>query len=384
MRQSDSYLSDKLSGLISRDLLGLLDEKEKQNLEELLKEYRLPTPDRDLIVECLSKAPEFSSEKACREFFAGIRPQRHYLRRLARVAAVITLLLGAGLLFYPWSEKSIPVAEIQQNKTVIQPGESRAVITLANGERVEMGKETKELVEKNGTRLTMDGGKLVYQPNDKKAALIYNTLEIPRGGEYCLTLSDGTRVWLNAQSELKYPVCFSGEKREVFLKGEAYFEVVRNEQKPFEVNTSRGNIRVLGTEFNIRDYKEEMRVVTTLVNGSVAYTSVKNKMVALHPSEQLEDRGDNSLIPQKVNTALYVGWKDGKYLFKNLSLEEIMETLERWYDVTVFWQNENSRQLHFTGDLKRYDNINTLLKFIETGGDVRFEIKGKTIIVKEK
>lgn len=384
MRQPDPYLSDKLSELISKDLLGLLDEQEKQRLEKLRQEYHLPPPDRDLIARRLGKELKFGNEKACRDFFARIHPRRHYLRRFAGVAAVITLLLGGSLLFYLWPEKSMPIAEVRQNNVTIQPGGSRAIITLANGKRVEMGQETKELVEKDGTRLSMDKGKLVYQPTDKKAALIYNTIEIPRGGEYSLTLSDGTRVWLNAQSELKYPVCFSGEKREVFLKGEAYFEVARNEQQPFEVNTSRGNIRVLGTEFNVRDYKEEMRVVTTLINGSVNYTSDNKKSVSLHPNEQLEDTDGSPLIPEKVNTALFIGWKDGKYLFKNLCLEEIMQTLERWYDVTVFWQNEDIRQLHFTGDLKRYDNINTLLKFIETGGDVRFEIKGKTIIATAK
>lgn len=384
MQQSEPYLSDKLSELISKDLLGLLDEKQKQRLEELRQEYHLPAPDRDLIARHLSKDPKFGNEKAYRDFFIRIYPRRYYLRRLAAVAAVITLLLGGSLFFYLWPEKSIPIAEVKQNNATIQPGESRAIITLANGKRVEMGQETKELVEKDGTRLSMDKGKLVYQSTDKKATLIYNMIEIPRGGEYSLTLSDGTRVWLNAQSELKYPVCFSGEKRQVFLKGEAYFEVARNEQQPFEVNTSRGNIRVLGTEFNVRDYKEEKRVVTTLINGSINYTSNNKKSVFLQPSEQLEDTDASPLIPQKVNTALFVGWKDGKYLFKNLSLEEIMQTLERWYDVTIFWQNEDIRQLHFTGDLKRYDNINTLLKFIEIGGDVRFEIKGKAIIVTAK
>lgn len=384
MQPSDPYLSDKLSGLISKELLGLLDEQEKQELEKLRQAYNLPAPDRDLIARRLSRDPKFGYEKACRDFFVRIHPYRYYLRRLAGVAAVLTLLSGGGLFVYLRPEKSIPIAEVPQNNATIQPGESRAIITLANGRRVETGRDMKELFEKDGTRLSMDRGKLVYQPTDKKATLIYNTIEIPRGGEYHLTLSDGTRVWLNAASELKYPVCFGDEKREVFLKGEAYFEVARNERQPFEVNTSRGSIRVSGTEFNVRDYQEEMRVVTTLINGSVTYLSGSQKSVSLHPGEQLKDSDDSPLIPEKVNTALFIGWKDGKYLFKNLCLEEIMQTLERWYDVSIFWENEEIRQLHFTGDLKRYDNINTLLKFIETGGDVRFEIKGKTIIVTAK
>ncbi|MEG2229127.1 MAG: DUF4974 domain-containing protein, partial [Odoribacter sp.] len=161
--------------------------------------------------------------------------------------------------------------------------------------------------------------------------------------------------------------------REVFLKGEAYFKVAKNEAQPFIVSTSNGQIQVMGTSFNVRDYAEEGKVVTTLVEGKVDYVSERYKRVSLQPGYMLEDNGSKDYRIRKVNTLEYTGWKDGKYIFENASVEEIMTTLERWYDVTVFYRNEEVRNLHFTGDLERYASINTLLNFMEMGGDVRFE-----------
>lgn len=386
MQQFDPCLPDELSELIYKDVLGLLNEKKKLRLDELLKMNNLSETDRALIAGRLNQNPEFDYKPACTDFMTRIHVPRSYLRQISIVAAVIVLLLSVGIVFYHQHVKSLSVLQMAVESELIQPGISRAMITLGSGEKIELNQQLKELSEKDGTRLSMATGQLVYQSTDDKKELIYNTVEIPRGGEYSLILSDGTRVWLNAQSELKYPVHFIGDKREVFLKGEAYFEVTRNEYKPFIVNTSRGNIRVLGTVFNIRDYKDEMRVTTTLINGSVNYTSYgkSGKSVPLQPGYQLEDTDQGISAPKKVCTALYTGWKDGKYLFENASLEEIMQTLERWYDVTVFWRNPAVKHLHFTGDLERYENINTFLKLMETGGDVKFEIKGKTIIAREK
>ena len=213
--------------------------------------------------------------------------------------------------------------------------------------------------------------------------MVYNTIDIPIGGEYQLVLADGTKVWLNADSKLRFPVSFTAERREVYLEGEAYFEVAKDSEHPFIVHISRGAIEVLGTGFNVRDYREEQKTVTTLVQGKVVYRSERQpgREIMLEPGFQIKDEEGGSLQPRKVDVILYTGWKDGKYVFENATLEEIMQVLSRWYDIAVFYKREEVKKLHFTGDLERYKTINDFLEFMEIGGNVRFSIKGKTVLI---
>lgn len=201
-----------------------------------------------------------------------------------------------------------------------------------------------------------------------------------------LVLTDGTKVWVNADSRLKFPVRFREDHREVYLlSGEAYFEVERDESKPFLVHTSRGCVKVLGTEFNVRDYPEEHRVVTTLVNGSVQFTGKDKKKVVLEPGFQVvADSLTGTWDVREVNLKEYVGWRNGLYVFSHLTLEELMRVIERNYDVTVFFANEECKRLVFSGDLQKYETVEHFLRFIETGGDVRFVVKERTITVYKK
>ena len=198
-----------------------------------------------------------------------------------------------------------------------------------------------------------------------------------------MVLADGTKVWLNADSKLRFPVSFTAERREVYLEGEAYFEVAKDSEHPFIVHISRGAIEVLGTGFNVRDYREEQKTVTTLVQGKVVYRSERQpgREIMLEPGFQIKDEEGGSLQPRKVDVILYTGWKDGKYVFENATLEEIMQVLSRWYDIAVFYKREEVKKLHFTGDLERYKTINDFLEFMEIGGNVRFSIKGKTVLI---
>lgn len=297
------------------------------------------------------------------------------------MAAAVILVIGINFSGSLHQEKhlgSVPFAS-----TVISSGKRVAIITLANGEQLELGYGDPKVHEENGALLKMDSSVITYQSlQTENNEIVYNTLSVPLGGEYQIILSDSTKVWVNADSKLKYPIAFRSEQREVFLEGEAYFEVKKDRQHPFIVHTSRGSVKVLGTGFNVRDYQEEAKVVTTLVEGKVAYSrTVQSDEVVLVPGYQLEDNGIAELIPRQVDVEMYVGWKDGKYIFEDATLEEIMQVLSRWYDVTVFYKSEKSKNLHFTGDLERYENINDFLHFMELGGKVRFNIQGKTIII---
>lgn len=370
-------LPEILSDLISKNLLGLLDCEQQKELERLCSQYGIREEERETILTGLEEPVRFDAGGAYRQFAARTR-RRHISRRL-QIAAAVLLLLGLGNLVYYYSQLAGP--ELLAVSPEIVPGESKATITLANGEKVELENLARELQETDGTLLSSGSGELVYKESGADGELIYNTIDIPRGGEFRLVLSDGTKVWLNSDSQLKYPVQFNGDMREVYLKGEAYFEVAHNARKTFIVSTSKGDIRVLGTSFNVRDYRDENKVVTTLEAGQVRYISPGRGEIDLIPGYMLEDGAGSPLIPRKVNTEEYTGWKDGKYIFDDVSVEEIMTTLARWYDVRVVYENNLVRKLHFTGDLERYATINTILNFMETGGDVRFRIDGKTIIV---
>ena len=213
-----------------------------------------------------------------------------------------------------------------------------------------------------------------------------NTLRTAENGEFFITLEDGTIVHLNYNTTLRYPEHFSSKERMVFLEGEAYFEVAPNAEQPFLVNTTRGCIQVLGTAFNVRDYVEEKKVVTVLESGKVRYTTAGKQQESreLRPGFLLEDAEGQQLHARQVNTRLYTEWRNGKYIFENASVEEIMSTLQRWYNIDVIYADEKVKQLHFTGDLERYETFDIFLHFMETGGDIRFQIKDNIVIVNKK
>ena len=190
---------------------------------------------------------------------------------------------------------------------------------------------------------------------------------------------------MNAETELRFPVNFTGERREVYLKGEAYFQVKRDEKHAFMVHTSMGVVEVLGTSFNVRDYEGEQEVVTTLESGKVMYVSEGSKeQVILEPGYQTLEKRSSQVEVRKVDPIQYIGWREGKYVFEDMALEDIMQTLCRWYDIDVVYADPTVKKFHFTGDLERYESINVFLNFIETGGDVKFRTEGKTIIIDKK
>ena len=309
------------------------------------------------------------------------RRKRRFLINMARVAAValpfvIALVLYVGL---NREEEQMVRPSLASN---ILPGTSKAVLTLANGQMIPLGKEaTDSTIITDGTQISASGSGVTYASGVESDSVVYNKLEIPRGGEFCLTLSDGTRVWLNSETSIQYPVAFGAKERRVFVQGEAYFEVAKDAKKPFTVQFMSSSVTVLGTSFNIRAYPEEKRSQTTLAEGSVRIYSPGSSML-LKPGEQAEVSAlSGEMVKQEVEVKNFTSWKDGRFVFEQQPLEDIMRTLERWYDIRVIFKDEGAKRISLSGNMKRYGDFSQVMKMLQMTGDVRFELHGNDVYI---
>ena len=309
------------------------------------------------------------------------RRKRRFLINMARVAAValpfvIALVLYVGL---NREEEQMVRPSLASN---ILPGTSKAVLTLANGQMIPLGKEaTDSTIITDGTQISASGSGVTYASGVESESVVYNKLEIPRGGEFCLTLSDGTRVWLNSETSIQYPVAFGAKERRVFVQGEAYFEVAKDANKPFTVQFMSSSVTVLGTSFNIRAYPEEKRSQTTLAEGSVRIYSPGSLML-LKPGEQAEVSAlSGEMVKQEVEVKNFTSWKDGRFVFEQQPLEYIMRTLERWYDIRVIFKDEGAKRISLSGNMKRYGDFSQVMKMLQMTGDVRFELHGNDVYI---
>ena len=309
------------------------------------------------------------------------RRKRRFLINMARVAAValpfvIALVLYVGL---NREEEQMVRPSLASN---ILPGTSKAVLTLANGQMIPLGKEaTDSTIITDGTQISASGSGVTYASGVESESVVYNKLEIPRGGEFCLTLSDGTRVWLNSETSIQYPVAFGAKERRVFVQGEAYFEVAKDANKPFTVQFMSSSVTVLGTSFNIRAYPEEKRSQTTLAEGSVRIYSPGSLML-LKPGEQAEVSAlSGEMVKQEVEVKNFTSWKDGRFVFEQQQLEYIMRTLERWYDIRVIFKDEGAKRISLSGNMKRYGDFSQVMKMLQMTGDVRFELHGNDVYI---
>ena len=264
----------------------------------------------------------------------------NYFWRYAAVA-VFTIGIAIGLIERPCEDRSSEISPMAQQPAVL-PGSYKAVLTLASGEQVNLEEWGRDSLWKDGTLIRKRKGELTYEQKAgdmQQEEMRFNTITIRRSGEYKLVLSDGTKVWLNSASKLKYPVALTGGQRKVFLEGEAYFQVARNEKSPFIVKSSCMAIKVLGTEFNVSAYSEDSVIQTTLVRGSVEVSSERGgQSVVLHPGEQsVLNRQDYSLSVCTVDVSYAMAWKEGRLRFKEKPLSEVMKVISRWYDVEVLY-----------------------------------------------
>lgn len=311
---------------------------------------------------------------------------QHSSRRLGWyrwVAAVmLPVMVAAGYFIREMKRDSL-----QQGVEIasIEPGKSKAILRLGNNRVLEITKERETHVDvAEGVAATNNSSGMIYPEQVATGKTEYNVLEVPRGGEYTVTLSDGTVVHLNSGSELRYPVAFGAERREVFLSGEGYFEVVKDSVRPFFVNADKLKIRVYGTSFNVNTYDLE-NIQTVLVEGKIGIQTMNMNTEYMVKPGQLalynQEKGTMEIL--NVDVQLYVAWKDHEFMFDDESLEKIMNRLSLWYDVDVFFQTASLKQLHFTGHLGRYDDISHILDAISGVTQVKFSVKGRTIIVME-
>ena len=196
-------------------------------------------------------------------------------------------------------------------------------------------------------------------------------------------MSDGSIVYLNSESELRYPVKFVGEDRRVYLSGEAYFDVSKDKEHPFSVDVNGSVVKVLGTSFNVRAYADENEILTTLVQGSVRFSAGKESVV-LKPGEQAVLNKSGRVVIKEVDTYLYTAWKNGVFAFEKQRLEEIMNVVARWYDVNIFWENASQKEVTFTGKMKRYDDFSKVVEMLEMTGNTEFVVKENNIFIREK
>lgn len=301
----------------------------------------------------------------------------------ARYAAVLVISFGIGMMLLLTKEEQIPVSVAVNVQDTVNV--QKAYLVLSGGTKVELSKPHVDTIRQDdGRLLAVDTlGMLMY--NTVKAEveqLSYHTIIVPRGGEYTLVLNDGSRVRLNADSELRFPIKFASNERKVFLKGEAYFEVQHDTTRPFRVDVYHdAMVEVLGTEFNINAYPENKKIFTTLVQGCVRVADTRSdSVIMLKPNQQAVLSGGEITV-REVDPEEYITWINGRFYFERMPLEEILLQLERWYDLQVFWTNESLKSYEFTGAVWRDNSIRQTLDMIEKTTDVHFSVSGRTVTV---
>lgn len=393
--------------LIIKHLRGELNQQEQELLNKWLSEDKR----NRLFLESLKDESAFRNDS---RFFSSLDvtsawqlvSQRTLQKRNVKLwekfvnwkhVAIVILFLTAGLFFYAgFNKEKDPVVALKVNRHYeddVLPGGDKARLELADGsvvilEQVNNG----SLQEQGGTKIVKQDGRLIYNAaqGNQSGEISYNKISTPKGGQYHIILPDGSKVWLNAESSLRFPTAFMGNERLVELTGEAYFEVARlaipsagaSKLVPFKVQTNKVNIEVLGTHFNVMAYVNEKAVNTTLLEGSVRVSQLTTRnSQLLKPGQQAKVNGSIQLV--NVDTEEVVAWKNNLFQFNGADIQTVMVQIERWYDVEVDYEGQIPSK-HFTGIISRNINASKVLDMLELTGGVKFEIKGKKISVKSK
>ena len=378
------YDNNYIRRLIQLDLVGGLSPEEKGKLEDWINEseehrllfYKIK---KQLSVNEIRNYLQTDVEdawKKVREKTFGAPPVRPRIRpKWLKYAAVVLPVLLSITLWYTWKE------EMKNKQATV--ARLNPVLTLDNGEKYQLDPEEQtEIYVNEEVKAYQAGGGLIYDTTARQEENKYNRIEVPRGSEYWIVLPDGTRVWLNAATELKYPVAFHAKERRVYLKGEAYFEVAPDKNRPFYVETEEVKIRVLGTVFDVNTHYTR-GVRTVLVEGAVALEWGDQKEIRMKPGELADfDRTTTEVTLKEVDVTSYISWKEGYFVFEDEPLEEIMHTLSLWYDKEFLFVGKRSRALHFSGHIKRYERIETILSAITDVTGVEFRMNGQIILIR--
>lgn len=391
----------EIAELIHKFLTGTLTVEESDRLEAWTRESKenqqifqhMTDPTYvEAGLEGWEKAKDAEWERLIDSISERAHPGRRILHRSMRYAAVLIpliLLCAGGWYFY---NKHAAAGQQGAGETLagvtIMPKGKVARLVLGNGQVIRLNDSIPhQLTEKDGTEVSNHASELSYAAGRRSGdEVVYNTLMTPRGGEYQVRLSDGTLVWLNASSSLRYPTKFRGRERTVYLRsGEAYFEVARDVKHPFIVHAGKATVKVLGTKFDISSYEDDPRQKVTLQEGGVyvneAGLADKNG-VTLKPGYQVViDEEAHHFQLNKVNLEAVLAWKNGLFVFDNETLGSLMRRLSRWYDVDVVYERGVDTLFHFAGRIKRYENITGILHLLQYTGKVRFELRERVLHV---
>lgn len=381
----------RIARLIAKELAGTIGERERDELSRWLAEDGRHQEEYGRLKMSLEADDGVWEEQAAGRrmtdaYWDRMRRRIGKHRRIAwsKYAAVIVLPLAITAFWLMNRETSR--VQVPVRTAVITHGVAKAQLQLADGRKVELNDTTRlRITETGGTEIQTSDKMVKYTGSDTVEMPLtgdrYNTLIVPRGGEFALELADGTRVWLNSESTLKYPIHFSGNRREVVMTGEGYFEVAKDADKPFIVVVNGVNVRVLGTSFNIAAYSE--KVVTTLVEGKVQLQKGIDS-VTLTPDQQgIWQVGNSGFEVKRVEARNYSLWREGVFYFEDVDLETILDAMARWYNVNIFYMNPSLKSTKFSVEVKRYENIEQILRKIEQTKRVEFDIKDRSVIVRE-
>lgn len=379
----EKYTDQSITDQEKAELYQLIREADDEQLGRLANQYitgdrpdeHSPVEDRtDLVLNNILKHINNTDSHP----FHKAPNRTHTIRKYLTVAAALITFAFIGYYLY----KSYNPGTKQEQMTSIYgddvaPGGNRATITLSDGTVIELSADQDGVIASGSELSYADGEKLLDAKND----IQYATLNTPRGGQYRLTLPDGTKVILNAESSVRYPTAFTEKERKVELEGEAFFDVKENKAQPFVVVTDKQQVTVTGTTFNINAYGDNNRTITTLVTGSVNVTSNSNSATTSLKPGQEATLSNGNIKTKEVDTHVATGWADGVFVFKYKTLAEILPQLERWYDIHVDIDPIPNEE--FYAEINRNMPLSKVLKAIEKTSDVRFEVKERRLTLKK-
>lgn len=385
--------------LIEKYLNGTITKDEKIILNEWYhsfndSEVEVSANENEAVQQLASRIKGRVFESIHEDKVVAIRPRRTW--KMSAAAAILVLfVVGVYLMFSSRSTKhelvkAIPAPTEVRYKNDIEPGGNKAVLRLADGSTIVLDSASNGIISRQGNIKVqkLDNGLLAYTVNGRQVTendeVSFNTISTPRGGQYQVTLSDGTKVWLNAASSIRFPIVFTGSERKVKITGEAYFEVAKNKNKPFKVEANSSEIEVLGTHFNVNAYDDEASIKTTLLEGrvkiSVPGSGQSQASKILRPGQQAGINKQGKIdVTDNADTEEVMAWKNGYFQFKSDDLKTILRQISRWYDVDIEYRGNVN--LHFTGQLTMNENVSKVFEKLELTGEVHFEIDGKKIIV---
>lgn len=297
-------------------------------------------------------------------------------RRWIAAAAMLAVLVAAGTVFLLNKRSPATTPIIKTETQDVAPGTNKAVLTLANGSTLTLDSAGNQVIKQGATVVHQKNGQLQYDTESNTTAVGYNILTVPRGGQFHVVLPDGSKVWLNAASSLKYPTAFTGNERLVELQGQGYFEVTKNAQQPFIVKVDEMTVKVLGTSFDVMAYKDEKAINTTLIEGAV---KVNDQLLKPGQQASLDNANGCMYLINNADIQQVIAWKTGFFEFDNAKLADIMRQVSRWYDIDITY-NTNTEPKLFGGRISRNLPLSEILHMLEANG-AKFNMKGRSLSI---